>query len=359
VPQAQTFGELKSKMKNQSPVRLTKQTVIDIIHSAMSSSTTPPRIKHLIKHTTLIQEQFSQTSRESAAGSKNQAEHPSGSGFLFTRVRELGEECAQKLEEQGAVPAELSIRSRRAFQWLTYLADQKNFQMHWQTLVNFWEIHARLRVPLTYRNLRPRIELAHISPLFRIKVDKHRLFLAVQESYLGAPEPILLAFWQLAYRKNSPEARLLIKKYSRSERFRQQREKLEYLGLDRRAFTQGRCWDLESLFGRVNRRYFGSAIERPHLKWSRQKTYRKFGHYNFETDTVLISRSLDDPEVPAYVLEYLMFHELLHKQLGIHQKGDRQYAHTPEFKAREKTFPQVHQAGEFLAQYSRRLRKES
>lgn len=339
-------------------MRLTKLVVIAIIHSAMCSPTTPPRIKHLIKHTTLIQDQFSAASRKSAVEFRNRVDEAAVPGSLFSRIRELQSEASLVLENQGAVPADLSIRSRRAFQWLSYLTDRKHCRSHWLTLLGFWEIHARLRIPLAYRRLHPRIELAHISPLFRIKVDKHRLFLTVQESFLGAPEPVLLAFWQLAYRKNPREARLLIKNYSQSERFRHNREKLEYLSLDSRAFSQGRCWDLESLFTRVNRHYFANTIERPHLKWSRQKTFRKFGHYNFETDTVLISRSLDDPEVPSYVLEYLMFHELLHKQLGVHQKGSRRFAHTPEFKARERTFPRLDEAGEFLAQFSRRLRKD-
>ena len=59
------------------------------------------------------------------------------------------------------------------------------------------------------------------------------------------------------------------------------------------------------------------AIQRPGLVWSRQLTGRKFGHYDFIQDTVMLSRTLDHHDVPALLVDYIMYHELLHKKHGI------------------------------------------
>ena len=337
---------------------LTKQPLIAIMVTAMSSLSPSPRIKNLIKNTRLIQDKFSTASRKSAENTPPHSSQNSGLEELLPRIRDLQKKSLHLLGEQGWSPADLPIRTRRAYQWLSYLAVRTHFQAHWLTLHRLWELQSKIRVPLAYKGCQPHLELAHISPLYRIKIDQGRILISVQESFLRAPDPVLLAFWQLAYGKNSQEARCKIKNYSLSNPFQETREELEYLSLGRDAYTRGQCWDLGEIFNCVNRKYFANSIDRPHLKWSRQITFRKFGHYNFGTDTVLISRSLDSKKVPAYILDYLMFHELLHKRLGQQRIGNRHYAHTPQFRKEERRFPLLDEASAFLEQYSRQLRKD-
>ena len=102
--------------------------------------------------------------------------------------------------------------------------------------------------------------------------------------------------------------------------------------------ARGAYFDLAEVFVRVNRRYFGGDLGMPRLIWSYQLTRRKLGHYQFATDTVMISRSLDGADVPAYVVEFVMYHELLHKHMGVKVMNGRRYAHTPEFRAAERRF---------------------
>jgi hypothetical protein len=42
----------------------------------------------------------------------------------------------------------------------------------------------------------------------------------------------------------------------------------------------------------------------------------KMGHYDFIRDTVMLSVTLDAPDVLDYVVDYVMYYELLHKKLG-------------------------------------------
>src|SRR5918912_2508587 len=44
--------------------------------------------------------------------------------------------------------------------------------------------------------------------------------------------------------------------------------------------AQGRVYDLDKIFQRLNRRYFDGGIERPTLTWSQRRTRRILGHHD-------------------------------------------------------------------------------
>ncbi|MBN1812561.1 MAG: M48 family metallopeptidase [Anaerolineae bacterium] len=112
--------------------------------------------------------------------------------------------------------------------------------------------------------------------------------------------------------------------------------------------TRGSHFDLEQVFERVNAAYFASELARPRLTWNRMITGNKYGHYDRHRDTVMISVTLDAPGVPDYAIDYVMYHELLHKQMGIDAIGGRNYAHTPKFRAAERRFPHYVEAQAFF-----------
>jgi hypothetical protein len=107
----------------------------------------------------------------------------------------------------------------------------------------------------------------------------------------------------------------------------------------------------------VNAAYFDGAMPRPRLTWNQTPTHRKFGHYQTTTDTVMVSLSLDAASVPAYALDFVMYHELLHKQLGVKVVNGRRYAHTPAFREAERTFKRYDDAQKVLARLSRQHRE--
>ncbi len=115
------------------------------------------------------------------------------------------------------------------------------------------------------------------------------------------------------------------------------REEIEALGgiVDG---TRGAFHDLAESFARVNAKYFAGAMARPKLTWSRSFTRRKFGHYDHVRDWVMLSSTMDQAGVPALVVDYIMYHELLHKKHGIKWSNGRGYAHTAAFYADEKKF---------------------
>jgi predicted metal-dependent hydrolase len=52
--------------------------------------------------------------------------------------------------------------------------------------------------------------------------------------------------------------------------------------------------------------------------------------------------------VPRYVLEYIVYHEMLHLKHPVKLRGSRRCVHSAEFQAEERLFPQVNEANAFL-----------
>lgn len=108
--------------------------------------------------------------------------------------------------------------------------------------------------------------------------------------------------------------------------------------------TAGLYRDLAAAYERVRQGYFDGALPRPRLTWSRSFTGRKFGHYDHVRDLVMISASLDRADVPEFVLDLVMYHELLHKKLGLDWRGGQRCVHTPQFREEERRFARFAEA---------------
>lgn len=113
---------------------------------------------------------------------------------------------------------------------------------------------------------------------------------------------------------------------------------------------EGRYFDLRELFDRINARYFRNRLRNYTIEWGRRrkrrpKAYFVFGTIQEEDRVIRIHPSLDQPFVPMWFLEYVMYHEMLHSvvpdEVG---PGGRRRVHTDEFYRREKEFPQYRRA---------------
>jgi predicted metal-dependent hydrolase len=92
---------------------------------------------------------------------------------------------------------------------------------------------------------------------------------------------------------------------------------------------------LEKSFERVNDRYFYGLVEKPNLVWGNETT-TKLGCYNYQTDTITISTIFEDAD--ETLLDYVMYHEMLHKKHKFTCSGKRSMHHTAEFRQKEKLF---------------------
>ena len=112
----------------------------------------------------------------------------------------------------------------------------------------------------------------------------------------------------------------------------------------RRLSTRGRYVDLKALFDALNRLYFGGSVT-ARITWGRMPPLRRrrsirFGSFSVEDDLIRVNPLLDQEFVPEYFVRYIVFHEMLHADLGIGETASgRQRFHTREFKRREQTYP--------------------
>lgn len=92
----------------------------------------------------------------------------------------------------------------------------------------------------------------------------------------------------------------------------------------------------------------------PRLSWSKTRSRRRFGHQDPDHDCIVISRVLDDPEVPAFVLDYVVHHELLHIVHPPRQgSGGKRIVHHKAFREAEARFPRRDEAERWLERLAR------
>ncbi len=267
--------------------------------------------------------------------------------MLGEHIREI-EELAQK---QGGSPAQLPTPSRRAYQWLKYLCDPDVLIVHLNTvrvlLSEFQHPHCRLSLPKSAR-LPVNLELVYSSHLYRIRTEKDSLSITLHEGFSGAPQSVLRDLVCAVLLNDKNAYRESVRAYSASEEFFDVLTSLELTIAGAESITRGHHHDLAQAFERVNATYFAGQLSPPRLAWSNTFTSVKLGHYDFLRDTVMLSLTLDTPHVPEYVVDFVMYHELLHKQLGVNVVNGRRYAHTPEFRAAEQRFAQYTEARALL-----------
>lgn len=104
--------------------------------------------------------------------------------------------------------------------------------------------------------------------------------------------------------------------------------------------AHGRHHDLQGIFDALNRQLFHGELPPSRLGWSHRDSRRILGHYDSGHRTIVISRKLDSPAVPRYLVEYVVYHEMLHIRFPVERHGQRRVIHSREFREAEKKFPQ-------------------
>ena len=107
---------------------------------------------------------------------------------------------------------------------------------------------------------------------------------------------------------------------------------------------EGRYFDLQTIFDRLNERYFHGRLRDYQLKWGRRRKQRPreyfiFGTIQEEDRVIRINPALDQPFVPLWFLQYVLYHEMLHSVVPDEEMpGGRRRVHTEEFNRRERQF---------------------
>lgn len=93
---------------------------------------------------------------------------------------------------------------------------------------------------------------------------------------------------------------------------------------------------LETSFSRVNQQFLGVLLEMPNLQWGRDSR-RKLACYNYHNDTITVSNIFKDARND--ILDFLMYHEMLHKHFQFTHNNGRHSYHNANFRCAEKMYP--------------------
>jgi SprT-like family len=107
--------------------------------------------------------------------------------------------------------------------------------------------------------------------------------------------------------------------------------------------------NLDPLFEQLNRTYFEGSLPRPRLCWSTRIWRAQLGCFDPALNQIVLNRQLDHERIPNYVVEYVLFHEMLHVKHPTRFARCRRESHSAQFRNEEKTFTDYARAMRFLA----------
>ena len=214
----------------------------------------------------------------------------------------------------------------------------------------------------TYRELRPAASIPELKIEFfafanvnnTIRLRNGRLLVRLSDLLEGAPEAVLRAIAHILLAKmyRRPIDRGYAARYRKyvasHDIVRKAHLVRQMRGRKRLRSARGHFYDLDAIFEELNTRFFHGLLGRPRMSWSQTKTRRLLGHYDPAHNAIIISRIFDHFAVPRYVLEYIVYHEMLHLKHPVRLRGTRRCVHSAEFQAEEKLFPHMEQANAFL-----------
>ncbi|QDE71847.1 hypothetical protein [Myxococcus xanthus] len=178
------------------------------------------------------------------------------------------------------------------------------------------------------------------ATLVSFRRGEEGLRLRVHHLFLGAPDAVVQAMAAYAGRADA-QAGEALEAYAHEHNERVRRERRPGKPLR----TRGRCFDLQAVFARLNASWFDSRVQ-VDVGWARKPAGTKrrsihVGGYDARLREIRIHPALDRPHVPAFVVDYLVFHAMLHADLddGTSNEGRCAPEHTPAFREREALFP--------------------
>jgi hypothetical protein len=193
-----------------------------------------------------------------------------------------------------------------------------------------------------------------------VRVRRDVAFVRLSDALRGAPVAVMEAAAALLlarlFRRKPPQD--LTDLYREFTYEKSTREKLQKFRQNRALRSEhqpaGAHYDLDPMFDRLNTEYFQGRLRKLCLGWSRRAWSSQLGCFDPALNQIVMNRQLDSAEVPAFVVRYVLYHEMLHVKHPTKFVRCRRESHTSEFRRDEKRFADYTRAMRFLRRYSAR-----
>lgn len=101
-------------------------------------------------------------------------------------------------------------------------------------------------------------------------------------------------------------------------------------------------YDVQRIYEKVNQTYFEGTVK-AEVEWGRgghrkRQRHIRFGSCDVKHARIRMHPVLDQPWVPEFFIEYIMYHELLHLVVPAKPRGRQKVFHTHEFRQKEALF---------------------
>jgi hypothetical protein len=221
---------------------------------------------------------------------------------------------------------------------------------------------------LDSRRPMPEIEVEfypYIGINHTIRVRSGKVFVRLAEICREMPMPAQRALAyilvsKLLRKKMPPRAREIYSSFIKTDEIRDRAvENKRTRGRKIITSARGDVYDLDEIFDALNHDYFKNSLPKPVLSWSSRRTYRILGHHDSTHETVIVSKSLDDPKVPQFVVEYVVFHEMLHIFHPTEHRNGRRFNHTPAFRRNERRFQYFEAAEDWIERNVKHLKRRA
>ncbi|MBF2067534.1 MAG: M48 family peptidase [Calothrix sp. C42_A2020_038] len=256
--------------------------------------------------------------------------------------------------QQQITPANLTSSSRQIYAWMKFLAPEANLKLHVQATQRIHSIAKVLCSSYGHESVNFVVEMTNLAGLYRSRWVGNNITLILSEGFIHAGEDVLTALVQTSLQGKTQQATRVIREYASLDEFSDVLLDLDLIAETITEDGRGSHYNLETLFDKINREYFGEELNKPRLTWSQMQTYRKFGHYEPARDRIVISLTLDAAMIPEYVVEFVLYHEMLHKFHGERWVNGRRMVHTSEFRKDEGRFKFYDEAEAWLSKLASR-----
>lgn len=213
-----------------------------------------------------------------------------------------------------------------------------------------------------YRELRPRAAMPEIHVRFfpfasvnnTVRLREDKLYFRISDLLEAAPESVLHAIAHILiakiYRKDiDTHHAARYRQYVGSRAISEKAHLVRQIrGRKRIEDPAGNVYDLNEIFDNLNVRFFYGLMARPTMSWSQSSARNMLGHYDPAHNAIVISRVFDHVRVPRFVVEYIVYHEMLHLKHPVKLRGSRRCVHPKQFQDDEKLFPRLKEAKDFL-----------
>lgn len=260
---------------------------------------------------------------------------------IYDSIKSASENVERQIRAEGIRPGQLKRNSRATRAWLAYFSRRENLDDYSAAIQRAEPFFREDSSSAAQQSPSALIHFSPMQGMYRVRRFQDGVLVQLPTPMICFDCDALNSLSALVFKKSRDKQPVL--DATLSEPYQRIVSELELLG-GVVAQTRGLHHDLAASFDRVNTRYFNGDLSCPRLVWSRIFTIRKFGHYDHARDTVMVSMSLDRKAVPEYTVDFIIYHELLHKVLGVTWKNNRMAVHTREFMDKERAFQQYDDA---------------